>query len=191
MTAAPLRPAVEVARRCLCFELMLQRLGLETDDDPASERESVRAMWWERLGRLGVEGTLTERERSLLARPVGELTEDDLDDLHGRASGALVLLWALGRFPTRPNLDAVDELGELLARHGLLGDGSVSRAVAEVEAAKLRSNEELEAAHAAYAQKRGKSKELADGEKIVAAVALHHLEWVLDPEMELEGDDES
>ncbi|MBX3219515.1 MAG: hypothetical protein KF795_03280 [Labilithrix sp.] len=180
----PSKDPVDVARRCLCLELLLQRLGLETDtDDPAAERDEVRRRWVSRLGDLALEAALLPDERALLERPVGALTEDDLDDLHGRASGALVLLWSLGRIATRPSFGAVGELESIVAEHGLLGTGSIARANESAAGALLRPEAELREALAAYGKTRGKAREPSDPEKIVAAVGAHHLEWILDRAM--------
>src|SRR4051812_42143097 len=105
------KPAVDVARRCLCLELLFQRYVLETDADaPIADREHARAMWLSRVGDLGIAESLSGDERALLERPVGALTEDDLDDLHGRAAGAAVFAWALGRAPERPTFATFDAL---------------------------------------------------------------------------------
>jgi hypothetical protein len=178
------RDGSEVARRCVCLELLLQRLGLETDtEEPAARRDEVRRMWLSRLADLGVEDDIEDDERALLSRPVGELSEDELDDLHGRASGALVLLWALGRLPTRPTFASVDNMEEILSEHGLLGDGSIKAAKAAMAGARLRPAGEIDEARAAYERTRGKAKEPTEPEKIVAGVAAHHLAWIQDAEM--------
>src|SRR5262245_15249548 len=120
------RNAVDVARRCLCLELLLQRLGLETDtEDSVAERDDVRKKWVLRLGDLELEATISPYERALLERPVGEMSDDDLDDLHGRASGAVFFLWALSRVDVRPSLvTVVEEMEAVIGEHGLLGSGS-------------------------------------------------------------------
>jgi hypothetical protein len=180
-SATTVRDAASVARRSVCLEILLQRLGLELDsDDPVPERESVRGMWMQRLGDLGVEASLLTEERALLERPVGTLTEDELDDLHGRASGALVLLWALGRLEPRPALSEVDTMAERLAESGVLGDGSISGARAAMAEARLRPVDELRAALAAYERTRGKAREPSEPERLFALVAAHHVAWVLD-----------
>jgi hypothetical protein len=177
----PQRDALDVARRCLCLELLLQRYGLEADtDDPAEAREEVRRKWVARIADLELDEALLASERALLERPVGTLTDDDLDDLHGRASGSLVLLWALDRLATRPTFAAVDDIADLAAEHGLLGSGSISKARETARAARLRELAELEDASSAYARARGKAREPSDPEKIVAGLAAHHLDWVLD-----------
>lgn len=179
------KDALQVARRCLCLEVLFQRLALETDDEePVADREKARAMWLARLGDLGIDEELLDDERALLERPVGELSEDDLDDLDGRASGALVLAWALGLVEARPTFAATSALAETLAEHGLLGDGSIARAKAAAESARLRADAEIEAARSAYERTRGKAREVTDAEKIFAEVAAHHLDWVLDDTME-------
>lgn len=176
-----------VARRCLCLELLAQRLVLETDDDePVADRERARTMWLSRLGDLGVDDELADDERTLLERPVGELSEDELDDLDGRASVALVLAWALGRLEQRPSFASTNALADTLADHGLLGDGSIARAKAAAESARLRPDAEIEAARSAYERTRGKAREVTDPEKIFAEIAAHHLEWVLDDTIDLE-----
>jgi Domain of unknown function (DUF4272) len=178
------KDAVDVARRCLCLELLLQRLGLETDtEDSVEEREGVRRMWLSRLGDLSLESVLVPGERALLERAVGEMSEDELDDLHGRASGAVVLLWALGRLPARPTFAAVSDMESVVGEHGLLGAGSITRANETVASATLRPEAELREALAAYGRTRGKAREPSEPEKIVAGVAAHHLDWILDREM--------
>jgi Domain of unknown function (DUF4272) len=175
------KDASDVARRCLCLELLLQRLGLETDtEDTVAERDAVRRSWLSRLGNLGLESVILADERLLLERPVGELSEDDLDDLDGRASGVLVFLWALGRLDVRPSFAAVEDIAALVSEHGLLGTGSISAANEAVVAARLRPETELQDALASYARTRGKAREPSEPEKIVAGIAAHHLEWVLE-----------
>ncbi len=181
------KEAADVARRSLCLELLLQRLGLETDtEDAAAEREKVRSMWLTRLPDLGLEAAILDDERAFLERPIGQLSEDELDDLHGRASGALVLLWALGRLSSRPTFAAVDDMESLVAESGVLGSGSISKAKDAVTGARLRSEEELQDALSAYARTRGKAREPSDPDQIYAGVGAHHLEWILDGEMPFE-----
>lgn len=177
-----------VARRLLCLELLFQRLGLEEAEDDVGAREKARIAWASRLADLGIEGELLGDERGFLDRPVGELSEEDLDDLEGRVSGALVLMWALGRLDARPTFSTVTELEGHLEAHGLLGDGSVKQARAAVDTVALRSADELDAALGAYLKARGKAKEIVDPEKIVAAVGAHHLTWILEDEMTFDED---
>lgn len=182
------RPPLEVARRCLCLELMHQRYVLEMDEDAAPERERTRALWASRVTDLGIADSLLEEERALLDRPVGSLDEDALDDVHGRATGALVLLWALGRLSTRPSFESVEGMDDVLSESGLLGDGSIAKARTGAETATLRAAEELDTARGAYLKTRGKAKEVTDPNRIFAEVAAHHLEWALDPEMAFDDD---
>lgn len=177
--------AHEVARRCLCLELLHQRLLLEEADDAVDDREQARVAWMGRHDALGVTATLTEEERALLAEPIGALDDEDLDDLHGRATGAVVLLWALGRLEARPTFKTVETMEDVLADHGFLGDGSVSRARAATESARLRDQAERDEAWSAYSKSRGKAREVDDPERIFAEVAAHHLAWVAgDEELE-------
>lgn len=169
--------AVDVARRCLCLELLWQRYALETDaSEPVSERERARALWLSREADLGIAKAWAEGERALYERPVSELSDDELDDLHGRAMGAAVLLWALGRSAARP---AVENAEEAASESGLLGDGSIAAARAASEAATLRSEAELDDALAAYLRVRGKAREPEGAERIFAGIGAHHLTWIL------------
>jgi hypothetical protein len=191
MDAATMRAAVEVARRCVCLELLFQRERLETDtEDPIGDREEARRAWASRLGDggLAIDAVLLPEERAFLERPVGGLSEDELDDVHGRAVGAPVLLWALGRLEARPSSASVDELEATLATAGLLGDGSISRARKAAEEARLRPAAELDEARRAYLRTRGKAREVEDPARIFAGIAAHHLTWVLDPEMGFDED---
>lgn len=178
------KDAASVARRSLCLELLLQRLGLETDTEGApEERERIRGMWASRLGDLGLEGAILAGERALLLRPVGQLSEDELDDLHGRASGALVLLWALGRLSSRPTFSTTEDLESIVGEYGVLGTGSISQAKEAVFSAGLRSEPDLRDALSAYTRMRGKAREPSDPSQIYAGLGAHHLEWVLEPDM--------
>jgi hypothetical protein len=180
------KSAIDVARRCIVLELLAQRSVLETDAEvPEVEREKARASWCGREVDLGVRGDVAPGERTWLDRPVGKLSDDDLDDVHGRGLGAAVLLWALGRATERPAFANVEDV---LADHGLLGDGSVAKARAAAEGATLRATAELEEAFAAYARVRGKAKEIDDPERIFAGIAAHHLAWVLDAAMGFDDD---
>jgi hypothetical protein len=174
------KDALDVARRCLCLELLSQRMILELDtEEPVALRQKARAMWLSRDADLGIAQALRPEERALLERPIGELSEDDLDEVHGLASGALVLLWALGRLSTRPTFATVEAMEATLAEHGLLGDGSIARARAAADDAQVRPEPELEGALSAYARTRGMARETDDPERIFAEVAAHQLEWIL------------
>jgi hypothetical protein len=178
--------AIDVARRCLCLELLWQRYAFEIDaEEPVAERERGRAMWLSREGDLGITAALLAEERALLERPVSQLSEDDLDDLHGRAMGAAVLLWTLGRLTVRPTITDAESVA---AESGLLGDGSIAAARAASEAATLRPEAELDDALAAYLHVRGKAREPEEAEKIFAGMAAHHLTWVLTPTMSFDDD---
>lgn len=172
------RDATDVAKRCLCIELLLQRLGLEIDeDDPVVERDAVRIAWLSRLGQLGIDQTLLEDERALLERPIGELTEAECDDIEGRVIYGLALLWALGRVPSAPDDAMLGEATALIAEHGILGDGSISGAKATVASAKLRPESEREAAQGAAAKTKDDSF-LGGPKYMVAALVVQALAWV-------------
>lgn len=178
-----MRTALEVARRCLCLEVLAQRLALESDEsEPIEARERARTAWLGRLGDLGVDAEIAADERALLERGVGDLEEEDLDDLDGRVSTAPVLLWALGRIDARPTFASTAALDEVLAEHGLLGDGSVARARSAAEAASLRDEDAVASATRAYEKTRGMARETDDPEKIFAELAADELAWVLGEE---------
>lgn len=175
-----MRSPADVARRCLCLELLAQRSVLEQDGD--ADAEAARAKWASRVGDLGV--ALSPEENKLFERPVGELTEDERDDLEGRAAGAAVLLFALGRC-AKPTFALADDL---VAEHGLLGDGSIAKAKTAAENATLETEEELDAALLAFLKTRGKAKDPSDPEQLYAGVAAHHLTWILTDTMSFEDD---
>lgn len=176
-----MRSAVDVARRCLCLELLAQRSVLEQDDAP--DADAVRAKWASRVGDLGI--TLTSEESALLERPVGKLTEDERDDLDGRSTGAAILLWALGRTDAKPTFATADDV---VVEHGLLGDGSIARAKLAAESATLREEAELDTSLASFCRARGKAKEPSDPEQIYAGIAAHHLTWILTDTMSFDDD---
>lgn len=180
-----MRPVVDVARRCLCLELLAQRSVLEADATDRAGAEAARAKWASRLGDLGI--TLSEEERALFDRPVGALSEDERDDLDGRSAGAAVLLWALGRTGARPTFASADAI---VADHGLLATshGSIAKARAAAEGASLRPEPELDDARSTYRRARGKAKEPGGAEQIYAGIAAHHLTWIVEDAMNFDDD---
>jgi hypothetical protein len=180
------KSAASVARRCVVLELLAQREVLETDAEvPEADREKARVAWCGREADLGVQAEITAEERALLDRPVGSLSEDELDDVHGRGLGAAILLWALGRVESRPTFASAEIAN---GEHGLLGDGSVAKARAASEGAALRSEAELDEACGAYVRLRGKARETDDPERVFAGIAAHHLTWILDDDMDFDDD---
>lgn len=175
-----MRSAADVARRCLSLELLAQRSLAEDDGD-----ETARATWSKQIEPLGIGAELSAEERALVDKKAGTLEEDERDDLDGRVAGAAVLLWALGRASSRPNFASAEEV---IGEHGLLGDGSITKARASIDAATLRAEEELDTALAAYLKTRGKAKDPDDPEQIYAGIAAHHLTWVLESSMSFEHD---
>ena len=174
----PTRDASDVAKRSLCLELLLQRLGLEIDeDDPAQERDAVRLAWLSRLGQLGIDQALLADERALLERPIGELTDAECDDIEGRVIAGLVLLWALGRIPSPPTAGLLGEATTLIAEQGILGDGSIPTAKATIASATLRPESELSAALLA-ASKTKEESFLGGPEHMVAALVVQALSWI-------------
>jgi hypothetical protein len=172
----------EVAKRCLCLELLLQRLGLELDeDDPVTERDAVRRAWLSRLGQLGVEEALSAGERDLLERGVGALTEDECDDIEQRVVGALFLLWSMTRLGARPTDASLGIATRLMADYGILGDGSILAAKATIANVALRPEHELRDAMAACTQEAGGSETVSpsDVPRWVAAVGGATLAWIL------------
>lgn len=177
-----LKTATDVAKRCLCLELLLQRLGLEIDEeDPATERDAVRRAWVSRLGQLGLEEAILADERALLERNVGELTEDECDDIEGRVIGALILLWSLSRLGGRPTAEILGIATRLMAEHGILGSGSIPEAKAAIGGVQLRPESDLRDAESAYLLGRGEAgaPNPADPEQMVAAIGAQTLAWVL------------
>ncbi len=175
-----LKNATEVAKRSLCLELLLQRLGLEIDEsDPIAERDAVRRAWVSRLGQLGLEDAIAADERALLERRVGELTDDECEDIEGRVIGALTLLWSMSRLGGRPTAAILGAATRLIAEHGVLGDGSIPEAKATIKSAALRSEIELRAALAAYATQADRGTSPEDREPMVAAIGAQNLTWVL------------
>lgn len=183
-----LKDASDVARRCLCLELLLQRLGLEIDeDDPVAARDEIRNAWLSRIGDLSLDGVILPDERAYLERPVGSLSEDETDDIEARVITAMVLLWALSRLPEAPSAAMLGDAVTLMAEHGLLGDGSISAANATVAAVQLRPESELRDASDAYARTtKGDAAPAGSAEspeEMVAKLAGQALSWVLDRDM--------
>jgi len=176
-----LRNPADVAARCLGYELLVQRLALETDTEEAADaREAMRQRWLGKVTDLGVGDALFASDRALLERPVGRLTEDELDDLHDRGASALVLLWALGRLDAAPDGTVADDAPALVAERGLLGEGSLAATRAAATGAQLRGEDELRSAHDHYREV-AMSDEADDAHGGVAVLGATELSWVLAP----------
>jgi hypothetical protein len=176
--------ASEVAKRSLCLELLLQRVGLELDEeDHVDKRDAFRLAWVSRLGDLELEQALLPDERAFLVRTVDELTQEEVDEIEGRIISAVVLLWALGRVPSLPTADTLGDAPDLVAENGVLGDGSVSGARDAVAKATLRSESELRDALVAADRARGDVSSAMTPEQMVAGITVHALGWVIDPAM--------
>lgn len=174
--------ASEVAKRSLCIELLLQRLGLELDDDdPVNKRDAFRKAWVSRLGDLDLEQALLADERAFLMRPVDELTQEDVDDIEGRVISALVLLWALGRIDSLPSAGLLGDATDVVADSGVLGDGSVSGARDTIAKATLRPESDLRDALADAERARGDVSQAMTPEQMVLGITVHALGWVVDP----------
>ena len=172
------RSASDVAKRCLCIELLLQRLGLELDEEDAvEERDAVRRAWLSRLGQLGLEEAFSPDDRALLERPMDQLTEEECDQIERRVIGGLAFLWSLRRIPAPPTADMLGEATALFGEHGVLGDGSISGAKAAVESAELRPESELSEALATHAKTKDESF-LGGPQHMVAALVVQALSWI-------------
>lgn len=180
--------ASEVANRSLCLELLLQRVGLELDDeDHVDKRDAFRKAWVSRLGDLDLEQALLIDERDFLMRTVDELTQDEVDEIEGRVISAWVLLWALGRAASLPTTETLGDAPDVVAEKGVLGDGSVSGAREAAAKATLRPESELRDALVAADDARGDVSRAMTPEQMVAGIVVHALGWVVDPAMKFDA----
>lgn len=91
----PEPPAPErVAHRLLVLVSVAHRALLERGPSAKARSLHVEVPRW--LEATGVAGELEQRERTLLATPLGGLTERAVVDASWRIEGAAVLAWALG-----------------------------------------------------------------------------------------------
>ena len=174
------RDARDVAKRELCLELLLQRLGLELDDeDHVDKRDAFRKAWVSRLGDLELEDALRPDEREFLMRAVDELTQDEVSDIEGRVIEAAVILWTLGRVPALPTVDTFSEAAEVVAECGVLGDGSIAIARTTVAESKLRDESELRMGLSEAEQAVGDVRHAMTREQMIAEITVRALTWVL------------
>lgn len=184
------KTAADVAKRSLCLELLLQRIGLELDEeDHVDKRDAFRKAWVSRLGDLELEQALLADERAFLMRTVDELTQEEVDEIEGRIISAVVLLWALGRVPSLPTAETLGDTTDIVADSGVLGDGSVSGARATVANSTLRPEAELRDALVAADRARGDVSSAMTPEQMVAGITVHALGWIVDPDMAFDAAD--
>jgi hypothetical protein len=106
-----LRPAQEVAERCILLAALIRRLWIESSfasrepGDWSAEAFDLR-VW---LRDEGVWNSLTAPERDFLLREVGDATEDQLAIVAWQAAGLATLGWALGLVDLPPP----GELGDI------------------------------------------------------------------------------
>ncbi len=174
------RNASDVAKRGLCLELLLQRLGLELDEeDHVDKRDAFRKAWVSRLGDLEVEHALRPDERELLLRSIDQLTQEEVSDIEGRVIEATVILWALGRVPALPTVETFGDAAEIVTESGVLGDGSVAIARSTVAASKLRDESELRGSFLTAEQAVGDVRHAMTSEQMIAEITVRALGWVL------------
>jgi hypothetical protein len=144
---ARMRTSQEVARRCLCLELVSQRVAIEHQapdlgDDAASLHEGLMTT----VSELGLEASFHGTELEHLRATIGALDMDD-PTLDVALADLAILLWCLGRIEQLPTVEQLmsDALDEVLAAGFLArAEGDLEAVAVALGEAKLRPTAELE-----------------------------------------------
>lgn len=151
------RPAVDLvsaesaARRALCLGTIMARAAIFEEGIKASQKASPEmqktmheALWTdfgkinERLREEGLWSSLSPNERTLMSKPLGGWTDQELLDAEWRAEALCAIEWALGIVKKMPAYDSQLKPTELTRNLSLDGDTA-----AFVRKSHLRSPEEI------------------------------------------------
>ncbi len=137
-----MRSLDEVVKRCVCVEIVCQRLALEQQASEVANADKMRDDLIATADKLDVADSLTKAEMAVLSSPLGSLDLDD-DGFSTFFADAAVLLWCLKRIDTLPTVAelATETLNDVLAAgFWSLGGKTILQAMRD---AKLRPQEEL------------------------------------------------
>jgi hypothetical protein len=136
------RSVQEVVKRCVCVEIVCQRLALEQQAEEIKNADQMRADLLTSAEKLDVLDSMFEAERAILDAPLASLDLED-EGFSVFFADAAVLLWCLGRIKTLPVVGELetDVLNDVLATgFWSLGGGEILQAM---YLAKLRDPVEL------------------------------------------------
>lgn len=141
------RTAAQVAARCVCVEMVIERIALEQACEAGQmkldELEATRTNLLEVVTFLGLDDELTKDERAALERKGGTL--DDSEELSIVFADLPYLLWMLGRIPRLFSVaDLEAQLPEIIER-GLFRTGDRHDIKKAMDRATLRPAEEIDA----------------------------------------------
>jgi hypothetical protein len=111
-----MRSVQEVVKRCVCIEIVCQRLALEQQVEEIKGADKMRADLVTSAEKLNVLDSMFQEERAILDAPLGTLDLED-EGFSVFFADAAVLLWCLGRIKTLPVVGDLetDVLNDVLA----------------------------------------------------------------------------
>ena len=101
-----MQPLEPVAYRALALTALLTRTqlehGVKVDRSrmPGWRRIQDETTAW--MQKEGIDAALSDAERELLARPLGDWSDDNIFECVWRSEALVALLWALGKLPDMP-----------------------------------------------------------------------------------------
>src|SRR5580700_4498340 len=111
-----MRSVEEVVKRCVCVEIVCQRLALEQQAGDVDDAEKLREDLALTADKLDVSGVMTKAETAIVEAAVGTLDLED-EGFSTFFADAAVLLWCLKRVDELPTVDelATETLNDVLA----------------------------------------------------------------------------
>jgi len=173
-----MRSVDEVVKRCVCVEIVCQRLALEQQAGEVDDADVMRRDLIATADKLDVADSMTKAEKAVLEAPIGSLDLED-DGFSTFFADATVLLWCLNRIKTLPTVAelATETLNDVLAAgFWSLGGKTILQAMHD---AKLRSQAELGRALERVSKAMMKAQPNAPGTDNPPFTVLYVIPWIL------------
>ncbi len=173
-----MRSVEEVVKRCVCVEIVCQRLALEQQAGDVDDAEKLRADLALTAEKLDVTGAMMKAEKAVLEAAVGTLNLED-DGFSTFFADAAVLLWCLKRIDELPTVAelATETLNDVLASgFWSLGGKTILQAMHD---ATLRDRAELEGMLRLVSKATMKAHPNAPGTDVPPFTVLYVIPWIL------------
>jgi hypothetical protein len=173
-----MRSVEEIVKRCVCVEIVCQRLALEQQAGEVDDAERLRADLVATAKKLDVMDAMVKTEKAVLQTPVGTLDLED-EGFSTFFADVAVLLWCLKRIDTLPTVAelATETLNDVLASgFWSLGGKTILQAMHD---ATLRERKELESMLTRVSKATLKAHPDAPSADVEPFTVLYVIPWIL------------
>jgi hypothetical protein len=173
-----MRSVQDVVKRCVCVEIVCQRLALEQQSEEVEDAEKMRADLVTSADKLDVLDAMTSTETAVLQAPLGSLDLED-EAFSMFFADAAVLLWCLNRIEALPTVAelASETLNDVLAAgFWSLGGSEILQAMYVAE---LRDLSDLQEMLSVVSNAVVKAQPNPPGTDVPPFTVLYVIPWIL------------